>query len=288
MREAFDLIYVLEHACPAQITAQAGGGRLRLSANDDMVRQRTGDAGQQLQLQVASPAKATAPTRKSRNALRLSGLLPQPRRPHPGSPLSDDDGLRSEGLRANGQTDGWLAHLASEAGTACLRSTSRSRLMSAPLTTRLHRAVRLCTTDATDELDVRVQSRVPLLALRGRVAWAHDRFSGKAPTRSCPARPCGPGFARRRLRLCAWLAGRRPYRRRVFPHHDLLRREGRRALWVVGRAIAFDGCPDWSRCFGLVMAGLVPAIHVLRAGTKQDVDARPKAGHDDRRERVLC
>src|SRR6478609_317762 len=28
----------------------------------------------------------------------------------------------------------------------------------------------------------------------------------------------------------------------------------------------------------LVMAGLVPAIHVLAAGT--DVDARPKAGHD--------
>jgi hypothetical protein len=30
-----------------------------------------------------------------------------------------------------------------------------------------------------------------------------------------------------------------------------------------------------------VMAGLVPAIHVFRAQRKQDVDARPKAGHDD-------
>jgi hypothetical protein len=30
----------------------------------------------------------------------------------------------------------------------------------------------------------------------------------------------------------------------------------------------------------LVMAGLVPAIHVLAAG--KDVDARPKAGHDGR------
>ena len=32
-----------------------------------------------------------------------------------------------------------------------------------------------------------------------------------------------------------------------------------------------------------VMAGLVPAIHVLLCGTKEDVDARHKAGHDDRR-----
>jgi hypothetical protein len=31
------------------------------------------------------------------------------------------------------------------------------------------------------------------------------------------------------------------------------------------------------------MAGLVPAIHVLRSGTKQDVDARLKAGHDEER-----
>jgi hypothetical protein len=28
------------------------------------------------------------------------------------------------------------------------------------------------------------------------------------------------------------------------------------------------------------MAGLVPAIHVLLSRKKQDVDARPKAGHD--------
>jgi hypothetical protein len=29
-----------------------------------------------------------------------------------------------------------------------------------------------------------------------------------------------------------------------------------------------------------VMAGLVPAIHVFAASTKEDVDARHKAGHD--------
>jgi hypothetical protein len=29
------------------------------------------------------------------------------------------------------------------------------------------------------------------------------------------------------------------------------------------------------------MAGLVPAIHVLFANEKKDVDARPKAGHDE-------
>jgi len=29
------------------------------------------------------------------------------------------------------------------------------------------------------------------------------------------------------------------------------------------------------------MAGLVPAIHVLAAATKKDVDARHKAGHDE-------
>jgi hypothetical protein len=31
----------------------------------------------------------------------------------------------------------------------------------------------------------------------------------------------------------------------------------------------------------LVMAGLVPAIHVLFAAGKKDVDARPTAGHDN-------
>jgi len=30
----------------------------------------------------------------------------------------------------------------------------------------------------------------------------------------------------------------------------------------------------------VVMAGLVPAIHVLAASTAKDVDARHKAGHD--------
>jgi hypothetical protein len=34
------------------------------------------------------------------------------------------------------------------------------------------------------------------------------------------------------------------------------------------------------RC-SCVMAGLVPAIHALHAGTQKDVDARHKAGHDD-------
>jgi hypothetical protein len=29
------------------------------------------------------------------------------------------------------------------------------------------------------------------------------------------------------------------------------------------------------------MAGLVPAIHVLLLGNKEDVDARHKAGHDE-------
>jgi hypothetical protein len=29
------------------------------------------------------------------------------------------------------------------------------------------------------------------------------------------------------------------------------------------------------------MAGLVPAIHVFVATEKKDVDARPKAGHDE-------
>src|SRR4051812_12516002 len=34
-----------------------------------------------------------------------------------------------------------------------------------------------------------------------------------------------------------------------------------------GQAIAYDECPERSRFFGIVMAGLVAAIHVLRAGT---------------------
>jgi hypothetical protein len=59
-------------------------------------------------------------------------------------------------LRANGQTDGWPAHLASDAGTACLRFYTPSRLMGSPLTMWLHRAERRCTTDATGRLDRRV------------------------------------------------------------------------------------------------------------------------------------
>jgi len=53
--------------------------------------------------------------------------------------------------------------------------------------------------------------------------------------------------------------------------------EGARPLPLGDRAIAFDEGLEWSRSFGIVMAGLVPAIHVLRSGTKSDVDARPKA-----------
>jgi len=33
----------------------------------------------------------------------------------------------------------------------------------------------------------------------------------------------------------------------------------------------------------VVMAGLVPAIHVFCCSTKKDVDARHEAGHDDGR-----
>jgi hypothetical protein len=35
-----------------------------------------------------------------------------------------------------------------------------------------------------------------------------------------------------------------------------------------------------SRAFPLVMAGLVPAIHVFTSLRRQDVDARHKTGHD--------
>src|SRR5438270_13970671 len=43
------------------------------------------------------------------------------------------------------------------------------------------------------------------------------------------------------------------------------------------------GCPPLlHRCFRIVMAGLVPAIHDLTEGTK-NVDARDKPGHDDLR-----
>jgi hypothetical protein len=38
----------------------------------------------------------------------------------------------------------------------------------------------------------------------------------------------------------------------------------------------------WNTCqIFSVMAGLVPAIHVLEYLEKKDVDARHKAGHDD-------
>jgi hypothetical protein len=37
----------------------------------------------------------------------------------------------------------------------------------------------------------------------------------------------------------------------------------------------------------LVMAGLVPAIHVLLSRSEEDVDARNKCGHDGLNERVV-
>ena len=40
-------------------------------------------------------------------------------------------------------------------------------------------------------------------------------------------------------------------------------------------------------CFSIVMAGPVPAVHVLRAGTKWSVDARPKAGHDEEKKNPI-
>jgi hypothetical protein len=36
------------------------------------------------------------------------------------------------------------------------------------------------------------------------------------------------------------------------------------------------------RAIDAVMAGLVPAIHVLPPATKKDVDARHETGHDER------
>ena len=50
------------------------------------------------------------------------------------------------------------------------------------------------------------------------------------------------------------------------------------------KATAFDICtqyPNFSASFSRVMAGLVPAIHVLLE-EPEDVDARDKRGHDDR------
>jgi hypothetical protein len=38
---------------------------------------------------------------------------------------------------------------------------------------------------------------------------------------------------------------------------------------------------DIANDLSTVMAGLVPAIHVLKRDEDQDVDARHKAGHDD-------
>jgi hypothetical protein len=49
-------------------------------------------------------------------------------------------------------------------------------------------------------------------------------------------------------------------------------------------------CPpyDSAEYFSVVvMAGLVPAIHVLQTGDKKDVDARDKPGHDESEQRPL-
>ena len=61
------------------------------------------------------------------------------------------------------------------------------------------------------------------------------------------------------------------------PHARKLRRCDRR------RAAA--ACA--ARLQGFVMAGLVPAIHASTQSTRQDVDARHKAGHDESRGRLL-
>ena len=67
------------------------------------------------------------------------------------------------------------------------------------------------------------------------------------------------------------------------PEHKLRRGPIRRALsircgvWVPARGASCLGRDD--RC-GIVMAGLVPAIHVLLAAKKKGVDARNKCGHD--------
>jgi hypothetical protein len=54
------------------------------------------------------------------------------------------------------------------------------------------------------------------------------------------------------------------------------------------RAIAYDGDGVSTGCFLIVMAGLVPAIHVFAAAEKKDVDARDKRGHDEPLLRVGC
>jgi len=41
------------------------------------------------------------------------------------------------------------------------------------------------------------------------------------------------------------------------------------------------------RSFSAVMAGLVPAIHVLLSCCEQDVDARNECGHDGLNEHVI-
>ena len=48
-----------------------------------------------------------------------------------------------------------------------------------------------------------------------------------------------------------------------------------------GRAIAYDDDEIGIACFLIVVAGLVPAIHVFAAAEKKDVEARDKRGHDE-------
>jgi hypothetical protein len=43
-----------------------------------------------------------------------------------------------------------------------------------------------------------------------------------------------------------------------------------------------DASTSWPGIKPFVMAGLVPAIHVLVMKSRKDVDARHKAGHDGR------
>ncbi len=50
---------------------------------------------------------------------------------------------------------------------------------------------------------------------------------------------------------------------------------------------SYDGWGEVTRSL-LVMAGLVPAIHVFVTATKQDVDARDKPGHDEENDRPFA
>ena len=81
-----------------------------------------------------------------------------------------------------------------------------------------------------------------VFTLRARAAWAHDWNTDRSATSTFQTLP-GATFsvngalpsanaalvvARRRNEMAQWLDGRRPFRRRVLPHHRGLRRQGQR------------------------------------------------------------